>query len=75
MSKRHFEALAEKFRQSKPYVPAEGDGLTSQERRDRCARLSQWHIDLVNVADVCSTTNAAFNRPRFYMAAGATTEV
>lgn len=71
MTKKHFIALAEKFRQSKPYVPVEGDGLTGQERRDRKVKLAQWHIDLVSVADVCAGNSTAFNRVRFYTASGA----
>ena len=72
MSRKHFFALAEKFRLSKPLVPigADADALTTQEYRARCAKLVQWQNDVVIVADVCAEMNFRFNRTRFYAACG-----
>jgi hypothetical protein len=72
VTKRTFNAVAEKFRLSKPYVPqgADADALTLQEQRARVAKLQQWTNDVVVIADAFSADNPRFDRRRFYAACG-----
>jgi hypothetical protein len=57
MTRKHFEALAYNLRMERP-------------DRTAAAEYSAWGRSVVAVADVCIAFNGAFDRGRFYRAAG-----
>lgn len=70
VSKKLYEAIAAKFRDSVPPVydhPHDHDTTHAELR----ARVTQWNIDLVNVADVFAAASPLFDRMRFYKACSA----
>lgn len=58
MIKKHFKALADALKDSKPL---DNDVFDKQV---------QWHKDIDAVADVCRNMNRAFDAERFYAACG-----
>lgn len=57
MSKKHFIALADALRRSKPEL--------SLGCADSISRLAQWNADVTAIADECKRENYAFNRQRW----------
>lgn len=64
MSRKHFLALAFALEVERPF-PVFGDAKDVYP-----VRLAQWSRIVRAVADVCASTNGAFDRERFYRAAG-----
>lgn len=64
MTRRHFEAIAAAFRQSRPRESIAADG----NDREFFDRLYQWRIDRDFLADVCAAQNGRFDRERFVLA-------
>lgn len=62
MSKKHFVAIANTLRASKPGTDL--DPLVQQ------IRTMQWRQDVDRIADVCADANPNFNRARFFDACG-----
>ncbi len=63
MSKKHFIALADAFRRSKPLGADESTGITYGVVLS--AEADQWKADVAAVADVCKSANRDFNRERW----------
>lgn len=58
MTKKHFNELAKRFEAIRPRIDAESEAYR------------QWCRDVEAVADTCRMFNGAFDRDRFYRAAG-----
>lgn len=59
MAHKHFQALADALRFSKPTLDASGDSN---------AETVQWEADVQAIADACYQFNGMFDRGRFYAA-------
>lgn len=66
MTRRHFERLAWELRQSHPW---ERPGIDLAADLTH-AKEVQWETDVRNIANACAESNPAFDRGRFYRAAG-----
>ena len=66
MSRKHFVAIAEAMRSSRP----DGDLKYAKDR----ARLDQWQTDCLAMADACRSFNGQFDRDRFLGACSFETE-
>ncbi len=63
MTRKHFEAIAQALRTTSPY-PGDSSYIDG--------KVDQWRADVRHLADVCAAANPAFDRARFYRAAGYT---
>lgn len=57
MTRKHFKALAEAFKDVKP-------------SSNWANKLIQWEMDCIAVADVCARQNSQFDRAKFLTACG-----
>lgn len=61
MTRKHFEAIAHALRIERPAMDGEFPPYDA---------LETWQRVVRNIASVCASTNGAFDRERFYRAAG-----
>lgn len=64
MTKKHFFALADALRASRP-IPA-SEPMPTVEFRAQCDKRAQWLKDVSAIADVCEAQNPNFDRERWF---------
>ena len=67
MTRKHFKALADAFRASKPYAL---DDEESRRLLRATVAYKQWLLDVRAIDNVCRQFNGNFDRGRFLAAAG-----
>ncbi len=68
MSKKHFEALAQKLKNLKP--SGENQFASPKAKHMALGKMEQWEEMVKGVADFCASQNDRFNREQFLAACG-----